>query len=94
MAKAKGKSSKDEARSRSKSGSVQSRESEVTRTKKVVAQGKGLAEDQPGGRGAEVRADAAALARSIAQVAAVGASQARDRGAAPPMPVPIATFNI
>lgn len=92
--KAKGKSSKDEARGRAGTGSVQSRESPITRTKKVVAQGKGVAEDQPAAKAAEVRADAAALARSIAHVVAGGASQARDRGPAPPMPVPIATFNI
>jgi hypothetical protein len=92
--KAKGKSSKDEARGRARCGSAQSREGQVTRMKKTSAQGKGLAQDVPVETTAEVRTDAAALARSIAQVAAVGGSQARERGPAPPMPVPIATFNI
>lgn len=92
--KAKGKSSKDEARGGARCGSAQSQQSKATRTKKPGGPAKGLSEEVAGVAKAEGRTDAAALARSIAQVATVGAVQARDRGPAPPMPVPIATFNI
>jgi len=91
--KAKGKSSRGEARGRGRAGSVLGREDEVA-AKKVGPQAKRPADDRPAETTGEVRAEAAALARSIAQVASSGNSQARDRGPAPPMPVPIATFNI
>ena len=42
----------------------------------------------------EVPTDASVLARSMSQVATFGNLQGKDRGPAPPMPIPIATFNI
>lgn len=96
MVKTKGKSAKGEARGRARAGSVPSREKDVhsaTVKDMAVALRLGVG-DRPAGTTAEVRAEAAALARSIAQTVSVGVSQPRDRGPAPAMPVPIATFNI
>jgi hypothetical protein len=42
----------------------------------------------------EVPTDSSVLARSMSQVATFGNLQGKERGPAPPMPVPIATFNI
>jgi hypothetical protein len=94
VVKTKGKSAKGEARGRARAGFVPSREEVLAAARNAGALAKHGAEDRTAAITAEVRTEAAALARSIAQVASSGGSQARDRGPAPPMPVPIATFNI